>query len=50
MELDKELLEQVLGALGEVLAARGHRYELVAIGGSGLMLLGLGLRPTKDST
>jgi hypothetical protein len=48
MELDRQLLEQALSALGDVLEARGHRFELVAIGGSGLMLLGLGVRPTKD--
>jgi hypothetical protein len=40
--------EQILSALGEQLAARGERYELVVIGGSGLLALGLVERTTKD--
>lgn len=48
MDLDRVLLERALAALGETLEARGLRYELVAAGGSGLMLLGLSIRPTKD--
>jgi hypothetical protein len=48
MELDKDLLERTLRALGEVLESRGHQYELVVIGGSALLLLDLGVRPTKD--
>jgi hypothetical protein len=37
-----------LGALGEQLAARGERFELVVIGGSALLALGLVERTTKD--
>jgi hypothetical protein len=48
MHFESGLLERALGALGDVLEDRGHSYELVAIGGSGLLLLGLGVRPTKD--
>ncbi|HEY8742017.1 MAG TPA: hypothetical protein VIU62_02895 [Chloroflexota bacterium] len=42
------LLEQALQTLGAVLAQRGQRFELVTIGGSSLMLLGLIVRPTRD--
>jgi hypothetical protein len=38
----------LLGALGEQLAARGERFELVVIGGSALLALGLVERTTKD--
>jgi hypothetical protein len=38
----------LLGALGEQLAARGERFELVVIGGSALLALGLVNRTTKD--
>jgi len=41
-------LGQALEALGEVLAARNLRYDLVAVGGSGLLLLGLIARSTRD--
>jgi uncharacterized nucleotidyltransferase DUF6036 len=34
--------------LGQLLAERGLRYELVAIGGGALQLLGLISRPTRD--
>jgi hypothetical protein len=34
--------------LGALLADRGHAFELVAIGGGGLLLLGIIERPTKD--
>jgi hypothetical protein len=46
--LEARSLERALLALGEVLTARGLAYDLVAIGGSGLMLLGLVQRPTRD--
>jgi len=42
------LLEQALQALGAVLRQRGLSFEVVAIGGSSLMLLGLLDRPTQD--
>ncbi len=37
-----------LGALGQLLGERGLRYELFAIGGGALHLLGLISRPTRD--
>lgn len=41
-------LEQALRAPGETLEARHLRFELVAVGGSGLLLLGLINRATRD--
>jgi hypothetical protein len=41
-------LDQALRALSETLEARHLRYELVAVGGSGLLLLGLISRATRD--
>lgn len=41
-------IDQLLGALGEQLAASGERYELVVIGGSGLVALGVISRSTRD--
>jgi hypothetical protein len=46
--MDGQLLDEALKTLGEVLEARGLTYEIVAIGGSALMLLGLVSRPTRD--
>jgi hypothetical protein len=43
-----ESSDLLLGALGEQLAARGERFELVVIGGSALLALGLVERTTKD--
>jgi hypothetical protein len=40
--------EGPLGALGQLLRERGLRYELLAIGGGALHLLGLITRPTRD--
>lgn len=48
MNIDPYLLDEALSTLGEVLEARGQLFEVVAIGGSGLMLLGLVNRPTRD--
>ena len=48
MDIDGQLLDEALKTLGEVLEARGLTYEIVAIGGSGLMMLGLVSRPTRD--
>jgi uncharacterized nucleotidyltransferase DUF6036 len=44
----KEGADRLLGALGEQLAAVGERYELVVIGGSGLLALGIIERSTRD--
>lgn len=41
-------LNQALEALAAQLEARGKRHELVVIGGSGLIALGLIERPTRD--
>jgi hypothetical protein len=41
-------LDEALTLLGELLADRGQHFELVAIGGGGLQLLGAIDRPTKD--
>ena len=46
--LRPQLLEQALQALADVLAHRHLSYELVAVGGSALLLLGLLDRPTRD--
>jgi hypothetical protein len=48
MEMDRTLLDEALATLGETLEARGLAYEVVAIGGSSLMLLGFISRPTRD--
>jgi hypothetical protein len=41
-------VDVVLAALGEQLASRGERFELVVIGGSALLALGLVERSTRD--
>jgi hypothetical protein len=46
----QDAADQVLAALGEQLAAAGERYELVVIGGSGLLALGIIERSTVTST
>ena len=48
MDIDGEKPEEALATLCEVLEGRGPAFEIVAIGGSGLMLLGLVSRPTRD--
>lgn len=40
--------DRALGTLGRLLAERRLRYELYALGGGALQLLGLIVRPTKD--
>jgi len=47
-KLDARTLPQALRALGELLDSRGLRFEVVAIGGSALVLLGLIDRATRD--
>lgn len=46
--VDATQTDQLFSALGEQLAARGQRVELVVIGGSGLLALGLTSRATRD--
>lgn len=48
MIVDASFLELALETLGAVLKQRGEHFELVTIGGSSLMLLGLLARPTRD--
>lgn len=48
MEINAVTLNQALDALGQLLADRGYHYEMVAVGGGGLLLLGHIIRPTKD--
>lgn len=48
MDLSFETLEEALGILGRIILDRGLHYEVVAIGGGGLLLLGQILRTTKD--
>lgn len=45
---DAASVKAALGALAEQLAARGERHDLVVIGGSALLALGLVLRVTRD--
>jgi hypothetical protein len=47
-DITPDSTDQILSALGEQLAARGERFELVVIGGSALLALGLVERTTKD--
>jgi hypothetical protein len=46
--LETDALETALDLLGRLLAEQGIEYEIVVIGGSALLLLGLIQRPTKD--
>jgi hypothetical protein len=41
-------VDQILAALGEQLLARTAQLHLVVVGGSGLLAMGLGDRPTRD--
>jgi hypothetical protein len=41
-------LRRALAMLGELLEQRGLAYEIVAVGGGGLLMLGVIHRPTKD--
>lgn len=47
-ELDDRSLPRALDALGELLGSRGLSYEVVAVGGSALVLLGFIHRATRD--
>jgi hypothetical protein len=48
MEITMVELERALEVLGQLLKDRGFHYEVVAIGGGSLLLLGQITRPTKD--
>lgn len=48
MEITRNGADRLFSALGEQLAASGARFELVVIGGSGLLALGLVTRTTRD--
>lgn len=48
MEIDLESLDRALKTLGQLLSDRGHHYEIAAVGGGSLLLLGLIDRTTKD--
>jgi len=41
-------LDAALSTVGMILEKNGHRFEVVAVGGGGLLLLGLIRRATKD--
>jgi len=41
-------LEELLEALGQLLDERGLAYTLITVGGGSLLLLRLGVRPTRD--
>jgi len=47
-DMTSDALEPILRALEEQLRARRHPVHLVVIGGSGLLAMGLGDRPTRD--
>lgn len=47
-DFDSMALHQALTVLGDVLSDRKHHFEVVAIGGGGLLLLGMITRSTKD--
>ncbi|MHB8512655.1 MAG: DUF6036 family nucleotidyltransferase [Actinomycetota bacterium] len=47
-EFNRSQIEQALNVLGATLSNRRLRFELVAVGGSSLLLLGLIQRPTQD--
>jgi Nucleotidyltransferase of unknown function (DUF6036) len=47
-DITADSTDRILYALAEQLAARGERFELVVIGGSALLALGLIERTTKD--
>lgn len=48
MNIDAATLENALDILGQRLADQDRHYEVVAIGGGGLLLIGQIIRMTKD--
>jgi hypothetical protein len=47
-DLNERSLPEALATLGDLLASRGQKYEVVAIGGSALLLFGYVHRSTRD--
>jgi hypothetical protein len=47
-DITPDSTDRILQALGEQIAVRGERFELVVIGGSALLALSLAERTTKD--
>jgi hypothetical protein len=48
VDITREALDGILSALGDQLRTLGTRLEIVVVGGSALLALGLVRRPTKD--
>ena len=48
MQIDEHRAQQILSALGDQVDAAGERFEIVVIGGSALLALGLIDRTTRD--
>lgn len=46
--MEEDAIEHALDLLGRLLAERGFSYEIVVVGGSALLLLGIIRRPTHD--
>ena len=46
--MDSNMLNRALETLGSYLSDKGLRYEVAAIGGGALLLLGRIIRPTRD--
>jgi hypothetical protein len=47
-DMARDDLERAFAAVGEILAARGLRFDVVLVGGANLLLRGVIDRPTKD--
>ena len=47
-DITPKSVDRVLAALGEQLWARSERFELIVVGGSALLALGLVERTTRD--
>src|SRR6266849_4239871 len=48
VEINRDTLDVIFGALAEQLRSLGDQYEIVVVGGSALTALGLVERATKD--
>ena len=47
--MERRALDSALEALGAYLSDKGLKFEVVAIGGGALLLLGCIIRPTKEN-